>query len=507
MYLNNCFSIILVLFLFQSCRQTEKQVEERVHAKKPNVILIISDDQGYADYGVYSTKSDVETPNLDLLASDGVVFDNAYVTMSICSPSRCAILTGRQQQRWGVYNYTSSLPQEEVTLAEQLKDNGYATGMIGKSHYGAYGGPDAEEFPLNFGYDRFFGKEGGTMDYLRHSFQEREKYTDDMANHLGVGPWYDNDSLIERAGYSTDIITREALNFVEENNENPFFLTLSYNAVHLFIHQIPEADLKAMGLDHVPDWDPNQGSWEEYLEWYVDTVFPHTPQGRQRYLYHLKKLDDGIGLLRSKLAQLELLENTIIVYVSDNGGSPRTYSSNFPLRGNKYILEEGGIKVPMVMSFPQGLPKGERYENVVSALDIFPTLHRMLDIPLPKDREIDGVDLYDYITSKENGIPHETLYWTGFDLSSTPPIYEDTTSAIYRHDVTLGGDTYGWAIRHKDWKLRYFGETAEYALYDLSKDIGENLNLVNEHPKLVEQLKELFLEWHEEMLKEQQKNT
>ncbi|MCK5731189.1 MAG: sulfatase-like hydrolase/transferase [Draconibacterium sp.] len=493
MKINNYWNlgVVLLLIAITGCSPKEKE------NKKPNLLFIITDDQGYSDFSAYGGSPDAQTPNLDRIAQNGVRFTNAYVSMSICSPSRCGILTGRQQQRWGVYSYASSLPKEEITLAEQLKDAGYKTGMVGKSHYGNYGGPKGDGFPLNHGFDEFFGKEGGTIDYIRHTAQSREKFTKNMADHLGIGPFYSNDSLIDQHGYSTDLITNKALSFIDKNKNDPFFLMVSYNEVHLFTHQLPDTALTRLGLEKVPDWDPEKGTWGEYLEWYVNTVKPNTPDGRKRYLWHLAQLDNSVGKIMNKLESHKLTDNTLIVYVSDNGGSPRTYAENFPLRGNKYILEEGGIRVPMLMSWPGKIKSGEIYDPMVSALDIFPTVHNLLGLTMPTDREYDGVNLIPFLSGENVDNPHQSLCWTGFSLQGKPQIYEDSNSAIARHDQTIHGDMNGWAIREGKWKLRYEGSYNNYCLYDISTDIGEKNNVAAKHPELVKQLTQKFNKWHD----------
>lgn len=489
-------SLLLCLF-FTGCMPNSGSTN-----KKPNVLLIITDDQGYGDFSAYGGSGDAHTPNLDQIAQSGIRFSNAYVSMSVCSPSRTAILTGRHQQRWGVYNFGAMLPACETTLAEQLKANGYHTGIVGKAHYGPVKGPGEPEFPTSHGFDYFFGREGGTMDYLRHKASDREGFTEKMANHLGVGPFWENEKQVDMEGYSTDIILDKSLQYIDRHKEGPFFLMVSFNAVHLFTHQIPEADLKAMGIEKVPDWDPSTGDWDEYLEWYVNTVRPNTPEGRRRYLYHLNKLDKAIGSLTNKLKETGLDENTIVVFVSDNGGSPRTYAENTPLKGNKYILEEGGIRVPMVMKWPGHLKEGKVYNQTVSAMDIFPTLHAALDIPLPEDKPLDGTNLMPFITGEDESNPHEWLFWTGFHLKGKPRTYDDPNCALARHDRTYNGDDTGWAVRYKNWKLRYYGRSDSYGLFDLDTDISEANNVVGAHPELAAKMKAQFFEWHDSIKKD-----
>lgn len=466
--------------------------------KKPNILLIVSDDQGYADFGAYSGLRDVKTPHLDDLTKSGVRFSEAYVTASICSPSRCAILTGRYQQRWGVYGYKSSLPSEEITLAEQLRDAGYATGLVGKSHYGNHNrNTNSQEFPLNHGFQYFFGKEGGTMDYLRHKNEDYEFYSQADAKKLGVGPFWENKELVEMDGYSTDILINKATSFIEKNSQNPFFLMVSLNEVHLFTHQLPDTTLNRLGIEKVPDWNPKEQQFEDYLDWYVKTVKPNTPEGRKRYLWHLQQLDNGIGKLIDKLKEEEIKEETLIIYISDNGGSPRTYASNHPLKGNKYILEEGGIRVPFVISWPGMLPQNETYDKMVSSLDILLTIMELTDSKVPADYQQDGVSLVPFITNGENTKePHDMLYWTGRKLKMKAPIFDDPSSSKAKLYKSFNGDYSGWAIRRKKWKLRYLGQSDQYALYNLEDDMGETTNLAEKQPDLVKELTEEFFKWH-----------
>lgn len=491
------FSLILISY---GCVQ--KKVDDSKQAKKPNILLIVTDDQGYGDISAYGGATDAKTPHMDQLAASGIRFSDAYVSMSVCSPSRMALLTGRQQQRWGVYNFGARFPASEITLAEQFKANGYQTGMVGKAHYGPVAEPGEPEFPTSHGFSYFFGKEGGTMDYLRHKAADRDGFSEKMANHLGIGPFWENDKLVDMVGYSTDIILDKSLQYIDEHKENPFFLMVSFNAVHLFTHQIPNADLKLMGIEKVPDWDPATGDWDAYLEWYVNTVRPNTPEGRERYLYHLNKLDKAIGSLSSKLKQEGLDENTLVIFISDNGGSPRTYADNTPLKGNKYILEEGGIRVPFVMSWPKHLPQGMVYEQTVSAMDIFPTLHAAIGIESPEDLKLDGVNLMPYLSGENNNNPHEWLFWTGFHLKGKPYVYDDPNGALARHDKTYYGDNTGWAVRYQNWKLRYYGRSDRFGLFDLNEDVGEENNLADEHPELVKKMTKRFFEWHEDIKKD-----
>ncbi len=396
--------------------------------RKPNVLLIIADDQGYADFGVFGGAADVHTPNLDNLAAMGTRFSNGYVTASISSPSRCGILTGRYQQRWGVSDYAATLPATEITIAEQLKAEGYRTCYIGKSHY------------------------GGAKKQIS-----------------GIGQFWDNDVLVNKTDYSINSLTERCLDFIDRNKKHPFFLMVSFNAVHLFIHQLTKEQLEADGFKNVPDWNPTEDTYKSYLDWYVNTVKPNTPEGRKRYLIHLQELDKAVGKLIKKLKRKRILKNTLIIYLSDNGRSPRTYANN-TLKGNKYILEEDGIRVPYLMVMPGTIPKGLVYKPMVSSLDIFPTIMSVIDVEMPSEIDYDGVNLIPFITNKNKKQPHEALYWTG-------------------------GDKTGWAIRKGNWKLRYFGIDKKYELYNLATDISETKDLSVHEPEMLQEMKGLFFEW------------
>lgn len=476
--------------LFLSC-ETRESPESR-----PNVIVLVSDDQGYGDFSAYGGAETVDTPNLDRLAARGTRFTNAYVTAPICSPSRVALLTGRYQQRWGSYGYSSvHLPQEEITLAELLQDQGYATGIVGKAHYGSPTGPTSSHFPLNHGFDTFYGREEGTIDYVRHSREAADKYPPDLADHMGVGPFWDDSTEVEPDGYSTDLFTERALQFIEDHRDEPFFLMLSYNEVHLFTHQLSDEHLERHDLDKVPELQAGS-TRDEYLDWYVNTVAPNTPDGRKRYLIHLNELDASVGKVLDKLEDEQLTENTLVVYLSDNGGSPRTYADNAPLSGNKYTLAEGGIRVPFLISWPDHLPEGKTSDELVTSLDVVPTVAGALGVDLPADRTYDGIDLMPHLRQERAELDRSTLYWTGFKpFETSPPDHPEGSPQALLHERT--GDSHGWAVRDDEYKLRFLGETREFKLYNVAEDPGEHHDLSDQMPQKVSQMRKDWEQWFE----------
>lgn len=408
--------------------------EER---RRPNIIVIVSDDQGYADVGVHGCQ-DIPTPSIDSIAENGVRFTDGYVSCPVCSPTRAGLITGRYQQRFGHEFNTGpppqglephvGLPLDQVTLADRLKAAGYVTGAVGKWHFGIY-----EHFhPFKRGFDEFFGFLHGGHSYIDP----------------GVGTW--NPILrgteeVDEKEYLTDAFSREAVAFIERHPEEPFFLYLTYNAVHT----------------------PMQAP-EKYLE-----RFPHIEdQKRRTYAAMLSAMDDGIGAVLDKLKELGVYEDTLVFFFSDNGGPTRANASNNePLRGTKGTMYEGGIRVPFMVQWPRRIRAGKVYDKPVSSLDVFPTAVAAAGGELPEDRVIDGVDLLPHLTGKKRRRPHDILFWR------------------------MGQN---YAVRSGSWKMIRSGEAAAQ-LYDLSKDIGEGNDLAAEKPKVVKRLSEALAKWESEL--------
>ena len=253
-------------FLFRTTAQ-DKLVN------RPNILIIITDDQGYADLSAFHhSAKDIETPNMDRLAEQGTLFSRAYTTAPVCSPSRAGLFTGRYQQRWGGWKFRTGLPEDEKTISEYFKEAGYNTAMIGKSDWGAnYHKHNVREYPLNHGYDYFLGFSSHAHDYFLMS-GEIEKTTPDPHGHsAALGRlMYNNDYKSYKQGYSTEIFTDEAIRFLEmnKNNEQPFMLTLSYNAVHHLIHEVPEKYLNKYNVESIPNYDPSMGKYSKYYAKY-----------------------------------------------------------------------------------------------------------------------------------------------------------------------------------------------------------------------------------------------
>ena len=365
------FALMLGLFIAVSLLLPPAHAAER-----PNIIVIISDDHGYADMGCQGIRDDVQTPNLDRIASNGVRFTSGYVTSPVCSPSRAGMITGRYQTRFG-YEFNTGpfpephigLPPDEQTIAQYLKESGYVTGAIGKWHLGI-----ADTYhPLARGFDEFYGFLSGSRSYF------------EMTTHHAK-PLLRGREPVQEQGYITDVFTREAVNFIERHHgdERPFFLYVAYTAPHLPMHA-KQQDLKR--FDHIPE------------------------KKRQTVLAMIWAMDQGIGQILDKLREHQLERDTLVVFFADNGGYERNQSLNTPLRGQKGTLYEGGIRVPFLMQWPAKLEAGKVYEEPVITLDLLPMFAAAAGFSPPGDKPFDGVNLLPHLTGEAQKPPHETLFW------------------------------------------------------------------------------------------------
>jgi arylsulfatase A-like enzyme len=422
--------------------------------RRPNVVILLADDMGYADVGFHGCK-DIPTPNIDSLAKNGVRCTNGYVSGPYCSPTRAGLLTGRYQQRFGhefnpgggAGNDAAGLPTTETTLADRFRDAGYVTGLVGKWHLGG-----AEKFhPQQRGLAEFFGFLGGAHAY----FPER-----------GTRILRGND-VVDEQTYLTDAFAREAVAFIERHKSKPFCLYLAFNAVHTPMHA---TDARLMKFASIED------------------------KTRRTYAAMLSAMDDAIGRVLETLRAAKLEEDTLIFFFSDNGGPtmPGTTingSSNAPLRGSKRTTLEGGIHVPFVVQWKGHLPAGRVYDKPVIQLDILPTALAAAGVNAKPDWNLDGVNLLPFLNGQNSGTPHETLYWR------------------------FGSQM---AIRHGDWKLvRYDpaadsgersnkkarGSVAKPHLYNLAADIGEADDLATKQPENLKELQAVWDRWNAQLVK------
>jgi arylsulfatase A-like enzyme len=411
--------------------------------RRPNIIVILADDLGFADVGFQRCK-DFATPYIDRLAHAGVRFTNAYVSHPFCSPTRAGLMTGRYQHRFGHENnpkydpndQVAGLPTSEITIAQVLSDAGYITGQIGKWHLGA-----APQFhPLKRGFKEQFGFIGGGHDYFKAE-------TDNPNAREYMIPIERNGKPVAEAEYLTDAFSREACAFVRLHDKDPFFLYLAYNSPHTPL-QAPKA--------------------------YLDRVADIQDPTRRSYAAMICAMDDGIGRLVATIETLKLENDTLIFFLSDNGGPTQvTRADNHPYRGEKGQVYDGGIHVPFVVKWPGHLNAGETYGSPIISLDIFSTAAALAGAKIPKDRPIDGVDLMPHLTGKGSPPPHDKLYWR-----------------------TGGGKAF--AVRQGNWKLVKIGNRTE--LYDLEADIGESKNQATEKPEILSRLETARVSWNHQMV-------
>lgn len=479
--------------------------------KKPNIILIVSDDHGYADRGYLGVHEDVHTPALDRIAREGATMTDAYVTAPICSPSRSGFITGQYQQRWGTLWFDSaSFPPDPAvkTLPEVLRAAGYRTGYFGKVHYG---GEDVGEraCPPHHGYEETFyglaGQSYGRLNYLRHSRDAQDEYGE-AAVPMAVQPMLSGDEPVEFEGFLTDELGRRAREFVTAEDARPFFCTLAFNAVHNFCWQLPPEELQRRNLPVFRDWHPHTGI--SYGEWYDDVIVPNLPHGREYYLAQLELMDRQIGLLLDALDRQGIAQDTIVVYLTDNGGSPCNYGSNEPLRGTKYTVWEGGIRVPMMWRWPEHIPAGVSLSEIASSLDLLPTLSAFAGVdPMGSS---DGADLSSIL------IPEDGARGLRGDRAVGARSGDDVAGEVAQEPRTLHWEC-GWqfAVRNGKWKMSWVDGQATFAnnvrnhehapvgdglfLADLDNDLAETTNLADTHPQVVSDLLQKHAAWIDEV--------
>lgn len=454
----------------------------------PNIIIIMADDLGRNDMALYDEVHGFQTPNLDALAESGVTFTDANASSPVCAPSRAGMLTGRIQNRYGFdsqpmqiyptfpllyYSFKylvdtdemhpvplgtfpskkemekQGVPQSELYLQEILKKAEYSTALIGKWHLG-YG---ESQHPLNRGFDRFYGfleaftffadpHDEGIVSYEHDLFWEKHIWN---KKRKGPSAIQKDAVVIDEKRHLTDAITEESLEYIEahlvENPDTPFFLYTAYNAPHT--------------------------PFQELRKYY--DMFPEIKdENRRVYAAMIRHLDDGIGELLQGLDNLGLRENTLIIFASDNGGASYTLATeNGDLAGGKLSQFEGGLEIPMLMSWPRHIPQGVEYDKPVTLIDVYSTVLEAVNLKAPSDRTVDSVNLIPYVLGDIEEEPHEALFWkSGFNLS----------------------------IRREGWKLMFNKNNGEYQLYNIKLDRAESQDLSSQYPEKAKQLLQEALE-------------
>ena len=412
----------------------------RAAAAKPNIVVILADDLGYADTG-YQGSRDMITPQIDALAHAGVRFTAGYVTAPVCAPSRAGFLSGRYQNRFGFEDNPGpyrlredvkiGIPKTVKTLPERMKELGYVTGMFGKSHTG----DDPQFHPCNSGFDEFFGFINGASNY-RSDGQWGTKINQPS------NPIYHGFQKVEEREYLTDAIGREAVSFIDRHHAAPFFLYVPFNAIH----------------------GPQQGT-DADLEKF-STV---TNKKRQLALAMTCALDRNVGRVMDALRRNGLEENTLVIFFSDNGGKLKDNGSlNIPLRGQKGELWDGGIRIPFCLQWPAKISRGRTLGFPVSGLDLMPTIVAAAGGAV--DREMDGVNLIPALTG-DAAPPSRLLYWH-----------------FNRH----------WAVRDAEWKLVF--EDGKVQLFHIAEDIREAQDLAEQKPEMVQMLQAAYQKWNAAMM-------
>ncbi|MBE0646746.1 MAG: sulfatase-like hydrolase/transferase [Bacteroidales bacterium] len=458
----------------------------KVHTSRPNVILIMADDLGKYDVSTYGA-THIQTPNIDRIAAEGILFENAYVTAPICSPSRAAILTGKYPQRYGfesqpmefypsnIVEYSAGknagflgdwrvvtlpsypnewevakqgIPLPETTLAELMQASGYKTAITGKWHLGA----GKTQTPNQRGFDEQYGfygafslytpsqKSPGYQHFIQEDFSARYQWNMKRRSTAAIRK---NNRVVTENDYLTFAIRDQAIGFLEANRDTSFFLYVPFSA------------------PHVPFQAP-----QEYCNRFAHVKDPN----KQVYYAMIAALDDAIGDILDKVKELGLEENTIIWFISDNGGASYTGATdNGPLKGGKLTYFEGGINVPFAMKWKGHLQEGTTFQPAVSALDIFATTTSQCGIGLQEATRIDGVDLVPYLKGDSTGIPHEKLFWRADHIR---------------------------AVQTGEWKMMMSIRDKWLMLYNLKNDKSETIDLQYENPETLKRLLEYFEEWN-----------
>ena len=421
-----CFYVFtIVISLHVGC------VDPSLSTSNPNIIVFLIDDAGYADFGFMGCE-DLATPNIDRLAEGGMIFTDAHVSASVCAPSRAGLLTGRYQQRFGfecnALAHFQGIDTSELTIAEVMKQGGYNTAAFGKWHVG-----DAPESRPNArGFDYFYGFLSGARSYFPNDREDREGHLKSIRL---------NDTFTTFNGYLTDVLATEAIKYIEQKKEEQFFIYWSPNAVHT----------------------PMEATAED-LEKY-------TGHPRQKLAAMTWALDRAIGNIVNKLEQVGLLDNTLIFFLSDNGGATTNQSSNRPLKGFKGNKYEGGHRIPFFIHWPNQVKPNQYFEGLTSSLDIFTTCVDLVNLELP-NVELDGVSLLPYIQGKSSESPHSEMYWRKEGMA---------------------------AARYNDYKLIRVDSLGS-RLYDLSEDLSESQDLQQFNHDIFQIMNQKLESWEKQMI-------
>lgn len=427
--------LILLANIGLACKPIKKE-------SKPNILVVLCDDLGYADVG-FNGSEDIKTPALDKLAADGTIFTSAYVSHPFCGPSRTSIMTGVYPHKIGSqFNLQPNcettgkgVPKEETFISKVLQDAGYYTGAIGKWHLGS-----VDKFhPNNRGFDDFYGFLGGGHNYFPKQYRaayERQKKAGKKVIFEYLLPLEHNGVEVKETEYITDALSREAMRFINDakDDEKPFFLYLAYNAPHVPL----EAKEEDMALfNHIEDKD------------------------RRTYAGMVYAVDRGVNSIVETLKKNNQLDNTLIVFFSDNGGKLGKGANNYPLREGKGSACEGGYRVPMFFHWPNKIPAGAKYKHPVSSLDLYPTFAAIGNGTIASDKMIDGKDILADVINGNDARENEMIYCLRHRLA-----YSDVGARM--------GKWKALRLKNESWKL-----------YNVEEDAGETNDLSTQHPEIL----------------------
>ncbi|MHB1095258.1 MAG: sulfatase-like hydrolase/transferase [Gemmatimonadaceae bacterium] len=445
------FLCLLLLFVVAMPLPVYSQA---ARVSRPNVVLIITDDVGYGDFGSYGAP-DIRTPNIDALARDGVRLTDFYANGATCTPTRAGLISGRYQQRFALeaplgaqpaIDRERGLPATGRSLLQLLKSNGYATALVGKWHLGW-----KDEFsPTAHGFGYFFGFKSGYIDYYEHTSGGGAPSRADL---------FENDRQVEVPGYMTDLITERSVRFIEQHAGNPFFIDVAYNAAH-WPYQPPGKPSKARDNGrHLGPMDDSPGT-------------------RADYVAMLERADEGVGRILRALDSLGLARNTIVIFTNDNGGE--WLSRNDPLFHNKGTVWEGGIRVPAIVRWPGHLAAGRVSGQVGITMDLTASILYATGTPVPAETRLDGIDLFSVLAERTPEV-ERTLFWRVIGASPQR------------------------AVRSGDWKLLFDGPRA--LLFNVRTDLGERHNMIAMRPDIARRLQSLVAQWQADVDGEAQRGT
>jgi arylsulfatase A-like enzyme len=421
--------------------------------RAPNIVLFLADDLGCHDLGCWGA-DDLRTPHIDSIAASGARFTNWYAAAPVCAPSRAGLLTGRYPIRAGVPDNGRPLAASEMTIAQTLKPAGYSTGLIGKWHLGSTVDTD----PNAHGFDRFYGFHSGCIDFFSHRYYWGEPRT---VNYHDL--WRDRAEIFEDGQYTTELFAREGVRFVREHRAGPFFLYLPFNAPHYPMH-----------------------APEKYKE-----RFPKLAPERRTYAAMIAAMDDAVGQVLGAIRDARLENDTLVIFSADNGATrearagldqkPATAGNNAPFRGNKFSAFDGGMHVPMLMSWPGVIPKGRTIREIGNHVDLLPTFAKAAGAALPAGRKLDGFDALPMAAAGAKS-PHDAIYWS----SSGQDAVRRGPWKLVRNGKTFDGSP--------DGNKPLTGEDAIF-LSNAEQDPGESRNLRHENAAVADELLTLLDQW------------